>query len=63
MAERALKEWRVDIWLVLRNGLPHWYHFSRAAAFQDAKNQRKANPKYFWSVTSATGTLSIRGTP
>lgn len=56
----ALKEWPVEIWVVLRDGKPFDYAFSRASAFYEAKEQRKAKPLHFWSVVPAKGTLSIQ---
>jgi hypothetical protein len=55
-----LKEWPVDLWLVLRDGKPFDYAFSRAAAFNSAKRKRGSEPLHFWSVVPAKGTLSIR---
>lgn len=59
----VLKEWPVDVWIVLRNGLPWDYAFSRASAFAEAREQRKAHPMHFWSITPAAGTLSIKVKP
>lgn len=56
----SLKEWPVELWVVLRDGKPFDYAFSRAAAFNDAKRRRKAQPLHFWSVTPANGTVSIK---
>ena len=56
----ALKEWQVELWVVLRDGKPWDYAHSRASAFHEAKEQRKAHPAHFWSVVPAKGTLSIK---
>lgn len=57
---KAIKKWKVDIWVVLRDGQPWDYAFSRASAFLEAKEQRRARPLHFWSVSPAKGTLSIQ---
>lgn len=57
---KALKEWQVSLWLVLMDGQPFDYAFSRTSAFHEAKEQRKARPLHFWSVMPAKGTLSIQ---
>lgn len=56
----SLKEWTIDLWVVLRDGKPFDYAFSRASAFNEAKEQRKARPLHFWSITAAKGTISIQ---
>jgi hypothetical protein len=55
-----LKEWPVNLWVVLRDGQPWDYAHSRASAFHEAKEQRKARPMHFWSVAPAKGTISIQ---
>ena len=57
---KALKEWPVELWVVLRDGRPFDYAFSRAAAYADARRHRKSEPRHFWSVTPAKGTISIQ---
>ena len=61
MTERvALKEWQVEIWLILRNGKPLDYAFARSTAYRDVKRHQASEPQHFWSVTPAKGTLSIK---
>lgn len=57
---KALKEWQVDLWLVLKDGQPFDYAYSRASAFAEAREQRKTRPLHFWSIAPVKGTLSIR---
>lgn len=57
----VLKEWTIEqIWVVLRDGKPFDYAFSRASAFLEAKEQRRVRPAHFWSVIPAKATLSIQ---
>lgn len=57
---KSLKEWPVELWVVVRDGKPWDYAFSRAAAFAEAREQRKARPLHFWAIVPAKGTLSIQ---
>jgi hypothetical protein len=59
----VIKEWPVSIWVVLRNGQPFDYAYSRASAFAEAREQRVAHPLQFWSITPAKGTLRIEVKP
>lgn len=60
MGERALKEWAVDLWIVLKDGQPFDYAYSRASAYAKARKQRPAHPSHFWSIAPVKGTISIR---
>ena len=60
MSAVTLKEWPVDLWVVLRDGRPFDYAFARSTAFLSAKRKRGLEPDHFWSVAPAKGTLSIR---
>lgn len=58
--QMTLKEWPADIWVILKDGQPWDYAYSRASAFAEAREQRKARPLHFWSVTPAKATISIK---
>lgn len=56
----SIKEWPVSIWVIVRDGKPFDYAFSRAKAFADAKRHRLSEPQHFWAIAPFSATLSIK---
>lgn len=52
--------WQLPIWIICQNERPFDYRFSRAAAFERAKELRKSTPSGNWSVEEREGYLSLR---
>lgn len=55
--------WQLPIWIICQNERPFDYRFSRAAAFERAKELRKSTPSGNWSVEEREGYLSLRSSP
>jgi hypothetical protein len=60
MTKQILKEWPTPIWVVVRNGEPIDYAFSRALAFKKAAQYRLSQPAVFWSVARGHGAVALK---
>ena len=56
----TLMEWPTPIWVVVRNGEPADYAFSRACAFKKAAHYRETQPTKFWSVARGHGAVTLK---
>ena len=59
----AIMEWPTSIWVVVRNGKPIDYAFSRALAFKKAAHYRETQPKAFLDGGAWTRRCNLEGDP
>lgn len=56
-----LKPWKLKLWVISLNGVPHNYKSSRAAAYAMAAAYRRNHPHSTWTVKLTNARIILSG--